>query len=139
MADPEDGAGDRDARIVELFRSGETPPGMHRERLVLLTTTGRRSGRPRTTPLMAHHVGGRVLVVASANASPTDPAWLRNLETDPRVHVELDADEYDATARVLAGDERALAWAAVVAHAPFFEEHQRQVEREIPVVALDRA
>lgn len=138
MTDSEN-AGDTDALVVEAFRAGATPPGMHRDRLVLLTTTGRRSGDRRTTPLMVHRIDGRVLVVASANASPTDPAWVRNLEADPHVHVELDGEEFDGVAHVLAGDERTAAWSAIVGYAPFFAEHQRRVDREIPVVALDRA
>ncbi|MDM7854146.1 nitroreductase/quinone reductase family protein [Cellulomonas alba] len=128
----------RDAAVVEQFRAGATPPGMHRDRLVLLTTTGRRTGRRRTTPLMVHRLDGRVLVVASGNASPSDPVWVRNVAADPTVHVELDDEQFDARARVLAGDERAVAWGAIVSTAPFLADHQRQVDREIPVVELDR-
>jgi deazaflavin-dependent oxidoreductase (nitroreductase family) len=128
----------RDDQVVAQFREGGEIPGMHRDRLVLLTTTGRVSGERRTTPMMVHHVDGTVMVVASANASPTDPGWYRNLVADPRVHVEVDGDEFDALARTLKGDERAAAWAAILEHAPFFTDHQAQVDREIPVVALDR-
>ena len=128
----------RDDEVVGLFREGREIPGMHRERLVLLTTTGRVSGERRTTPMMLQRVDGRVMVVASANASPTDPSWYRNLVADPHVHVELDGDEFDALARTLTGEERTAAWAAILQGAPFFADHQAQVDREIPVVALDR-
>ena len=129
----------RDDEVVRLFRAGAEPPGMHRDRLLLLTTTGRVSGDRHTTPVMVQHVHGTVMVVGSGNASPTDPQWYRNLLAEPHVHVELDGDEFDAVARVLAGNERAAAWAAICERAPFFTDHQAQVDREIPVVALERA
>jgi deazaflavin-dependent oxidoreductase (nitroreductase family) len=126
-------------QVIEQFRAGGEIEGMHRDRLLLLTTTGRRSGSPRTSPMMRLRLGGTTYVVASANAAPADPAWLVNLEADPHAHVEEDGDAYDATARILRGSSRSAAWAAIVEQAPFFAEHQEKVEREIPVVELIRA
>ena len=131
-------AADVNARVIEQFRAGGEIEGMHRDRLLLLTTTGRRSGEPRTTPVMRLRVGGTSYVVASANGADADPAWLRDLEADPRAHVEEAEGEYDATARVLRGSARSAAWSAIVEQAPFFAGHQDQVEREIPVVELIR-
>ena len=126
-------------KVIEQFRSGGEVDGMHRDRLVLLTTTGRRSGRPHTAPMMALHDGGDLLVVASANGAPRHPSWFLNLEADPHVHVETPDAEFDAVARVLDGAEREHAWSVVTTEAPFFGEHQEQVERRIPVVVLDPA
>lgn len=127
------------ARVIEQFRAGGEIEGMHRDRLLLLTTTGRRSGEPRTTPMMRLRLGDTSYVVASANAAADDPQWLRDLEADPHAHVEEDDTVYDATARVLRGSARAAAWSAILEQAPFFAEHQGKVLREIPVVELIRA
>jgi deazaflavin-dependent oxidoreductase (nitroreductase family) len=121
-------------RVLEQFRAGGEVDGMHRDRLLLLTTTGRRSGQPRTTPVMRFRIGSMTYAVASANGSPTDPEWLRNLEADPHAHVEEDGAEYDATARILRGTARATVWPAILEIAPFFTEHEQRAGREIPVV-----
>ncbi|GAA1963749.1 nitroreductase/quinone reductase family protein [Agromyces allii] len=127
-----------DDGVVAAFRAGETPPGMHRERLLLLTTTGRTSGERRTTPMMRLALPDADHVVASANAAPTHPQWLLNLVEDPDVHVEVLDGEYDAVAVVLRGAERASAWNSILQIAPFFAAHQSDVDRTIPVVRLER-
>src|SRR5262245_6110561 len=71
--------------------------------LLLLTTKGRRSGEPYTTPMMYVRLDGRLLVIASAAGAPKHPDWYRNLEADPAVFVEVDGEEYAATARPAAG------------------------------------
>jgi deazaflavin-dependent oxidoreductase (nitroreductase family) len=133
------GAHEVDGRVIEQFRAGGEIEGMHRDRLLLLTTRGRRSGDPCTSPMMRLRIGAVTYAVASANAAADDPDWLRNIEADPHVHVEEDADAYDATARVLRGSARSRAWEAIVEQAPFFAEHQQKVDREIPVVEFIRA
>jgi deazaflavin-dependent oxidoreductase (nitroreductase family) len=125
-------------RVVEQFRAGGDIPGMHRDRLLLLTTTGRSSGKPRTTPMMFHREGDHLFVVASDNGAKKDPSWYRNLMKDASVGVEVGHEEYDAVASTVEGDERAAAWASITAANPFFLEHQAGVEREIPVVELNR-
>lgn len=127
------------ARVIERFRAGDEIEGMHRDRLLLLTTTGRRSGDRRTTPMMRVPIDGTTHVVASNNGAADDPAWVRDLEADPHAHVEEDGAEYDATARVLRGEDRAAVWPALVERAPFFAEHEERAGREIPVVKLLRA
>ena len=133
-------ARDVNEQVVREFRAGGDigNDGIHRDRLLLLTTTGRRSGRRRTTPMMRLDLGGTSYVVASDAGAPDDPAWLRDVEADPRVHVEEPAAEYDATARVLRGCDRSAAWAAILERAPFFADHEREAGREIPVVELIR-
>jgi deazaflavin-dependent oxidoreductase (nitroreductase family) len=126
-------------RVIEQFRAGGEVDGMHRERLVLLTTTGRRTGEPRTTPMMFHREGDRVLVIASNVGAPRHPDWYLNLVADPEVTVEV-GDESGAprraVARTLEGAERERVWEMLKATYPFFAEHERKTSRTIPVVAL---
>ncbi len=126
-------------RVIEQFRAGGEVEGMHRERLVLLTTTGRRTGEPRTTPMMFHRDGDRVLVIASNVGAPRHPDWYLNLVSHPEVTVEV-GDESGAprraVARTLRGAEREPVWEMLKATYPFFAEHDRTTARTIPVVAL---
>lgn len=126
-------------RVIEQFRAGGPIEGMTRDRLVLLTTTGARTGQRRTTPMMFHRDGGRLLVIASNAGAPRHPDWYRNLVAHPRVTVEVGEDTYDAQAEPLAGADRARAWAMLKETYPFFAEHEVTAGREIPVVALTRA
>jgi deazaflavin-dependent oxidoreductase (nitroreductase family) len=125
--------------VIAQFRAGGEIEGMHRDRLVLLTTVGRRSGQQRTTPMMFHRDGLRVLVIASNMGAPAHPDWYHNLVADPRVRVEVDDEAYDALAAPLAGEERERVWAALKDAYPFFADHEAQTRRMIPVVALTRA
>lgn len=126
-------------RVIELLRSGaDLPPGMHRDRLLLLTTTGARTGREHVVPLMALHDGERLMVLASAAGSPRAPDWYRNVRAHPDVVVEAGAQRFEATATTLEGAEREQAWAQILAVAPFFADHQVKAGRTIPVVALTR-
>jgi deazaflavin-dependent oxidoreductase (nitroreductase family) len=130
-------------RVIEQFRAGGPIEGMHRERLLLLSTTGARSGRPRTTPMMFHPDGDRLLVIASNVGAPRHPNWYLNLAANPRVTVEVgnevDSECYEAVAGTAEGAERERLWNMLTQHYPFFAEHQRRTEREIPVVILTRA
>lgn len=126
-------------KVIEQFRAGGEIDGMHRERLLLLTTTGARTGQQRTTPMMFHQDGKRVLVMASNAGARKAPDWYANLMANPTVTVEIGQDSYQATATVLAGDERTRLWADITTANPFFLDHEQKAEREIPVVALTRA
>jgi deazaflavin-dependent oxidoreductase (nitroreductase family) len=125
-------------KVIEQFRAGGAVEGMHRERLLLLTTTGARTGAQRTTPMMFHQDGDRVLVMASNAGAPKAPDWYANLRKNPAVTVEIGHDRYEARADVLQGQERARLWADITAANPFFVDHQQKAAREIPVVALTR-
>jgi deazaflavin-dependent oxidoreductase (nitroreductase family) len=121
-------------RVIEQFRAGGEVDGMHRERLVLLTTTGRRTGEPRTVPMMFHRDGSRILVVASNVGAPRHPDWYLNLAADPRVRVEVDAE-----ALPLLGADYVRTWTELERHYPFLADHQakaRQAKRVIPIVEL---
>lgn len=126
--------------VVETFRSGgELPRGMHRERLVLLTTRGARTGREHTTPMMFHADGNRLLVIASNAGAARHPDWYRNLVADPQVTVEVGESRYEALAVPLVGEDRERAWTTLKQAYPFFADHEKQAGREIPVVALTPA
>ncbi len=130
-------------RVIEQFRAGGPVEGMHRERLLLLSTTGARTGQQRTTPLMFHPDGDRLLVIASNIGAPKHPDWYLNLAANPRVGVEVDGESggerYDALASTASGDERDRLWSMLKQQYPFFAEHEQQTDREIPVVILTRA
>lgn len=125
-------------RVIEQFRAGGPVDGMHRDRLVLLTTTGRRSGREHTTPMMFHRDGERVFVIASNIGAPRHPDWYLNLEVDPAVTVEIGDETYPGSAVPLAGVDRERAWTELKRAYPFFADHEAKTEREIPVVELRR-
>jgi deazaflavin-dependent oxidoreductase (nitroreductase family) len=106
--------------------------------LLLLTTTGARSGRRHTTPMMYVEIDGRLLVIASNAGAVQHPDWFRNLVADPSVTVEHAGEVYEATAVVPSGDERDRLFGEIVARYPIFAEHQSRVTRRIPVVELAR-
>ncbi|MEV3991139.1 nitroreductase/quinone reductase family protein [Streptomyces sp. NPDC049837] len=125
--------------IIEEFRANHGRVGGWFEgaRLLLLTTTGARSGKPHTTPVGYLPDGdGRVLVIASAAGAPQHPAWYHNLLANPRVTVESGVFTYEADATVLQGEERDRAFARAVETDPGWAEYQAKTSRVIPVVAL---
>jgi deazaflavin-dependent oxidoreductase (nitroreductase family) len=125
--------------VIDEFRANAgVVGGMFADaRLLLLTTTGARTGAPHTVPLgYLPDVDGRVLVVASAGGSPRNPAWFHNLRAHPRVTVEAGAFRYSADAVVLDGAERDAAFARAVADDPGWGEYEQTSGRRLPVVAL---
>jgi deazaflavin-dependent oxidoreductase (nitroreductase family) len=127
------------ARVIEQFRAGGPIEGMKRDGLLLLTTTGAKTGRTRTTPMMFHRDGDRLLVIASNIGAPAHPDWYVNLVARPQVAVEVGAERFEATAVPLAGSDRERLWTMLKETYPFFAEHEAKTSREIPVVALTRA
>ncbi|HEU5476107.1 MAG TPA: nitroreductase family deazaflavin-dependent oxidoreductase [Actinophytocola sp.] len=126
-------------RVIEQFRTGGDIDGMHRERLLLLTTTGRRTGRPYTTPMMFHPDGTRLLVIASNVGALAHPDWYLNLVANPEVTVEATGDTYQAHASTATGEERDRLWTELKSRYPFFADHEAKTSRTIPVVILERA
>jgi deazaflavin-dependent oxidoreductase (nitroreductase family) len=125
-------------KTIEAFRAGGEIEGIHRERLLLLTTVGRVSGERRTTPMMFYADGDRLVVMASNEGAPRHPDWYLNLVANPRVTVEVGAQTYDALAIPTEGDERERLWALIKSAYPFFADHEAATERVIPVVAISR-
>lgn len=125
-------------QVIRQFRSGGPVEGMHRERLVLLTTTGRRSGETHTAPMMFYPDRDGPVVVASNEGAAQHLGWYLNLEADPAVTVELPDETYDAQAVVLDGTDYERVWADVTRDFSFFLDHQRKTQRRIPLVRVAR-
>ena len=127
-------------QLIEEFRADRDKGGgaMKGRPLLLLTTTGAKSGQLRTKPMMFIPDGDRLLVIASNAGAPTHPDWYRNLLAHPEVTVEYKTEIFDATAIVTEGAERERLWNRVVELYPFFAEHQAKIARQIPVIALQR-
>lgn len=104
--------------------------------VLLLTTTGRTSGKPRTVPLAYLEDRDALVVVASYGGRPTDPAWLRNIRANPDVEVEVGSERRRMRARVASSEERTRLWPGVVEMYPTYERYQERTTREIPLVLL---
>lgn len=125
---------------VERYRATDGAEG-HEWRgtqTLLLTTTGRKSGEPRTTPLIYGEAGDSYAVVASKGGSDEPPAWYLNLSENPAVEVQVKADRFKARARTASAEEKPALWRKMVAEWPSYDEYQQRTEREIPVVVLER-
>jgi deazaflavin-dependent oxidoreductase (nitroreductase family) len=107
--------------------------------VLILTTTGRRSGEERPTPLIYGRHGDDYLVVASKGGAPDPPAWYLNLSEAPDVQVQVKADRFGAHARTATPEEKADMWSTMAAIWPAYDEYQTKTDREIPVVVLERA
>ena len=126
---------------VERYRATDGEEG-HEWRgapTLLLTTTGRSSGKRRTTPLIYGRRGEDAMVVASDGGSDAAPGWYRNLEADPHVEVQIKGDRFPATARTATPDEKPELWRTMAGLWPAYDEYQRRTDREIPVVVLERS
>jgi deazaflavin-dependent oxidoreductase (nitroreductase family) len=105
---------------------------------LLLTTTGRRSGEPRTTPLIYGRNGDRYLVVASKGGADEPPAWYLNLLERPEVELQVRDEVFPALARTASAQEKPDMWREMVRHWPAYDEYQQKTSREIPIVVLTR-
>jgi deazaflavin-dependent oxidoreductase (nitroreductase family) len=108
-----------------------------RWRALILTTTGRRSGQPRSTPLIFGEDDGRHVIVASFAGLPQHPAWYLNLEADPDAWVQVEGERFQALARTVAGDERERLWPLMVDVYPLYADYAKKTDRVIPVVVLE--
>lgn len=106
--------------------------------ILLLTTTGRRSGAERTSALIYRDWDGKQLIVASKGGADTPPAWFVNLQADPDVSVQIKDETFAAHARVATPDEKPAMWAHMVEVWPSYAEYQKKTAREIPIVVLER-
>ncbi|MBP2452781.1 nitroreductase family deazaflavin-dependent oxidoreductase [Mycolicibacterium lutetiense] len=127
--------------VVEEFRAngGKVGGPFEGATLLLLHTTGAKSGKPRLSPLAYLSVDGRMLIVGSYAGAPKDPAWVHNLRADPKVRIEVGTDAYDATARELPDAERDAAYPKITAVAPVFAQYQANTTRAIPLFEIVRA
>jgi deazaflavin-dependent oxidoreductase (nitroreductase family) len=107
--------------------------------VLLLTTTGRKSGEEHTTPLIYQPVGDDAYaIVASKGGADAPPAWYLNLQDEPTVGVQVKGDRFAARARTASADEKPDLWKAMTSTWPAYDDYQQKTEREIPVVVLER-
>lgn len=135
-----DAANDLNQKIVNEFRANDGQVGgpFAGMSLVLLTTTGGKSGKQTVSPLAVTEDGDRLLVYGSAAGGPNHPAWYHNLIANPSVTVEYGSETFAALADVVTGDERDRLWREQVERAPGFGDYERKTTRTIPVIALHR-
>jgi proline iminopeptidase len=126
---------------VRLYRETDGATGYEwREgsTILLLTTTGRRTGSETTTPLIYDLDGDRPVIVASKGGAIDHPGWFKNLAKNPEVGVQIKGDRFRAHARVAEGDERLRLWKLMNGMWPHYDEYATKTDREIPVVVLER-
>jgi deazaflavin-dependent oxidoreductase (nitroreductase family) len=126
--------------IIDEFRAndGKVTGQFANATLLLLTTTGARSGQPRVSPLAHFHIDGKLIIIGSFAGAPVNPAWVHNLRANPRARVEVGTDAFDVTARELPAAERDALFEKVAAAAPGFAEYQSKTDRVIPLFELRR-
>ena len=116
--------------VGQIWREGST--------VLLLTTTGRRSGEPRTTPLIYAQDGDRYVIVGSKGGAPEHPGWYGNLTKTPSVELQVGDEVFPARARTASGEERERLWRIANEVWLHYDEYARKTDREIPVVVLER-
>jgi deazaflavin-dependent oxidoreductase (nitroreductase family) len=105
---------------------------------LLLTTTGKKSGKETTTPLIYGKAGESLVIVASKGGAPDHPMWYTNLAANSRVTVQVGEETFSGTARTAGADEKPALWKTMTAIWPAYDEYQTKTDREIPVVVIDR-
>lgn len=126
-------------KIIEEFRANEGRVGgdFVGAPLLLLASTGVKTGTERVSPMMYRDVGGAYAVFASTAGAPTNPAWFHNLVANPGATIEVGTQNLAVTARVTSGDERSTIWQQQKADYPGFAAYEGRTTREIPVVILE--
>jgi deazaflavin-dependent oxidoreductase (nitroreductase family) len=134
-------ANDWNDKIIAEFRAngGQVGGNFKGAPLLLLGTTGARSGEPRVNPMMYFDYGDRLMVFASYAGQPVNPAWYHNLKANPEVTVEVGTETYRAIATEVTGAERDEIFAEQSAKYTGFADYQTKTTRVIPVIALTRA
>jgi deazaflavin-dependent oxidoreductase (nitroreductase family) len=106
--------------------------------ILILTTTGRKTGEQRSNALIFGRSGDDYLVVGSVGGRPKPPAWYLNLQADPEVTVQVKGDRFAARARTATAEEKPALWKIMTSAWPHYDEYQARTERVIPVVILTR-
>ncbi len=131
---------DRNARIIDEFRNNNGKVGgpFQGMPMLLLHTTGAKSGIERVNPVAYQHIDDRTWAVfASKGGAPTNPDWYHNLLAHPDVTVEVGVETMPARARVATGDERERIWSKQKKNVPTFADYEVKTDREIPVVVIE--
>lgn len=106
--------------------------------VAILTTKGRKSGQPRSTPLIYQPYGDAYLVVASKGGADKHPSWYLNLQANPEVEFQIKGDRFKARARTATPGERPDMWRTMTATWPAYDDYATKTDREIPVVVIER-
>ncbi|HSS26094.1 MAG TPA: nitroreductase family deazaflavin-dependent oxidoreductase [Mycobacterium sp.] len=127
--------------IIDEFRAndGKVTGQFANADLLLLTTTGAKSGQRRVSPLAYFRIDGKLIIVGSFAGAPVNPAWVHNLRANPQAHVEVGTKSFDVTARELPAAEREELFPKLTAAAPGFAEYQANTSRVIPLFELQPA
>ena len=127
-------------KVIEEFRANEGKVGgsFAGAPLLLLHSTGARSGQERVNPMMYQAVGDGLAVFASKSGADTNPDWYHNLRAHPEARVEVGTETFDVIARVLEPEERRPIWDEQKARYPGFADYETKTDRVIPVVLLER-
>jgi deazaflavin-dependent oxidoreductase (nitroreductase family) len=130
---------DWNTKVIEEFRAnaGKVGGQFKNATMVVITTTGARTGKQRTNPLVYLPVGERIVIFASKGGAPTNPDWFYNLRANPLVTVEVGTDKYQARAIILEGEERDRLYTEQVKRFPAFADYAAKTTRKIPVIALE--
>ena len=120
-----------DGEEGHIWREGST--------ILLLTTQGRKTGNPTTTPLIYDLDGENPVIVASKGGAPEHPGWYLNILENPHVNVQIKGEKFHAHPRTAEGEERERLWKQMNKMWPHYDEYQTKTDREIPVVVLERA
>jgi deazaflavin-dependent oxidoreductase (nitroreductase family) len=136
-----DDINDFNQQIIDEFRANDGKVGgpFQGAQLLLLHTTGAKSGKPRIAPLAFRQEGDAVAVFGSKAGADTNPDWFHNVVANPQVSVELGSERFDAIARVAEGSERDRIWEQQKADVPNFAQYEQQTDRQIPVILLERS
>jgi len=132
---------DFNQQVITEFRANDGKVGgpFAGSPMLLLTTTGARSGQSRTTPLVYTTDGDRIVIIASKAGAPTNPDWYHNLVANPMATVEVGVEKFQARAKVAEDAERERLYNRQAEQMPGFAEYQKKTTRQIPVVVLERA
>ena len=128
------------AEHVRVYRQTDGQHGYHWRgtTILLLTTKGRSSGEPRTTPLIHRTDGDRWVIVASKGGAPQHPGWYQNLLADPHADIQVHGDIIPVLATTAEGPERERLWSLMAEVWPAYDDYQAKTDRQIPVVVLSR-
>jgi deazaflavin-dependent oxidoreductase (nitroreductase family) len=131
---------DFNQQIIDEFRANEGKVGgpFTGSQLLLLHTTGAKSGQERIAPLAYQRDGEHLAVFASKAGAPTNPDWFHNLVANPEVTVEVGTEQFAARARVAEGEEHDRIWEAQKRAVTHFVEYEKKTDRKIPVIVLER-
>ncbi len=132
---------DFNTKVINEFRAngGKVGPPFEGAPMVLLHTTGAKSGQERVSPLIYYRDGDRYVIFASKAGAPTNPDWYHNIKANPSVRVEIGTETFDVTATIHdRGDERDRLYDAQAELMPGFKDYEKATDRIIPVVVLER-